>query len=212
AQNRRARRRRGRTARAALRLFRTGLPCFVARVFGARAERAVRAAVREARGKPVRPLARRGWRQGQSAGWSGARLRSREADRGALPQRAGSRHQIKQVHEGRPLMDLIIRNARLSTRPEDRPVDIGVENGRIAAIAPALAADGKEHDAAGGVVCAGLIETHIHLDKSRIIERCPPEETREVSPVKSVAPMKKTWTVEDVHARAARTLEECIKH
>jgi cytosine deaminase len=109
-------------------------------------------------------------------------------------------------------MDLIIRNARLSTRPSDPPVDIGVENGRIAAIAPALAAEGREHDAAGGLVCAGLIETHIHLDKSRIIDRCPPEEMREVSPVKSVAPMKPTFTVEDVHARAARTLEECILH
>jgi cytosine deaminase len=109
-------------------------------------------------------------------------------------------------------MDLIIRNARLSTRPEDGPVDIGVENGRIAAIAPKLAAQGKEYAAAGGIVCAGLIETHIHLDKSRIIDRCLPEETREVSPVKSVAPMKKTWTVEDIHARAARTLEECILH
>ena len=108
-------------------------------------------------------------------------------------------------------MDLIIRNARLSTRAEE-VVDIGVENGRIAAIAPKLGTQGKEHDAAGGLVCAGLIETHIHLDKSRIIERCPPEETREVNPVKSVAPMKKTWTVEDVHARAARTLEECIRH
>src|SRR5215470_8793720 len=109
-------------------------------------------------------------------------------------------------------MDLIIRNARLSTRPADTALDIGVENGRIAAIAPALAADGREHDAAGGLACAGLIETHIHLDKSRIIERCPPEETREVSPVRSVAPLKQTFTVEDVRMRAARTLEECILH
>jgi cytosine/creatinine deaminase len=109
-------------------------------------------------------------------------------------------------------MDLIIRNARLSTRPTGGPLDIGIENGRIAAIAPALAADGREYDAKGGVACAGLIETHIHLDKSRIIERCPPEETREISPVKSVAPLKKTFTVEDVRLRAARTLEECIKH
>jgi cytosine/creatinine deaminase len=107
-------------------------------------------------------------------------------------------------------MDLIIRNARSSTRPAEELVDIGIENGRIAVIAPALAADGQEHDAAGGLVCAGLIETHIHLDKSRIIERCPPEETREISPVKSVAPLKKTFTVEDVRLRAARTLEECI--
>lgn len=109
-------------------------------------------------------------------------------------------------------MDLIIRNARLSTRPGDTQVDIGVEGGRIAALGPALAAEGQEHDAAGGLVCAGLIETHIHLDKSRLIERCPPEETREINPVKSVAPMKKNFTVDDVRSRAARTLEECILH
>ena len=109
-------------------------------------------------------------------------------------------------------MDLIIRNARVSTRPADPPVDIGVERGRIAAIAPALAADGAQYDAAGGLVCAGLIETHIHLDKSRIIERCPPEEGRDVNPVKSVAPLKKTFTVEDTYKRAERTLQECILH
>jgi cytosine deaminase len=108
-------------------------------------------------------------------------------------------------------MDLIIRRAGLSSRPEAL-VDIGIESGRIAAIMPALAADGPEYDAAEGLVCAGLIETHIHLDKSRIIERCPPEETRDVNPVTSVALLKKTFTVEDVHMRAARTLEECILH
>jgi cytosine/creatinine deaminase len=109
-------------------------------------------------------------------------------------------------------MDLIIRNARLSSWPDDPPVDIGIESGRIAAIAPFLAADGREYDAAGGLACAGLIETHIHLDKSRIIDRCPPEETRDVNPVMSVAPLKKAFTVEDVQMRAARTLEECILH
>jgi cytosine deaminase len=106
-------------------------------------------------------------------------------------------------------MELIIRNARLSIRPEE-VIDIGVKNGRIAAIAPSLAANGKEHDAAGGVVCAGLIETHIHLDKSRIIDRCPPEEGREISPMRQVAALKPGFTVEDVRARAERTLIECI--
>jgi cytosine/creatinine deaminase len=109
-------------------------------------------------------------------------------------------------------MDLIIRQARLSTRPADPPVDIGIEQGRIAAIAPSLAAEGAEFDAAGGLVCAGLVETHIHLDKSCIIERCPPEEGRDVNPVKSVAPLKPTFTVEDTYRRAARTLEECVLH
>ena len=109
-------------------------------------------------------------------------------------------------------MDLIIRSARLSNRLADGPLDIGVERGRIVAIERRLDTDCREHDAAGGLVCGGLVETHIHLDKARIIDRCPPEESRDISPVKSVAPMKKTFTVEDVRLRAARTLEECVLH
>jgi len=31
----------------------------------------------------------------------------------------------------------------------------------------------ETYDAGGRLVCAGLIESHIHLDKSRIADRCP---------------------------------------
>ena len=110
-------------------------------------------------------------------------------------------------------MDLIIRNARLADRPRgDPPVNIGIEHGRIVAIAPGLDADGEVYDAKGRLACAGLIETHIHLDKSRIIERCAPQERRTLSPVLGVTPLKKTMSVEDVRIRAERTLEECILH
>src|ERR1700694_127115 len=108
-------------------------------------------------------------------------------------------------------MDLIIRNARLSDRIGE-PLDIGIENGRIAAIEHAIAADAAEYDAQGRLACPGLIETHIHLDKSRIIDRCAPQERSRLSPVTSVKPLKKSMTVEDVRARAERTLQECIKH
>ena len=86
-------------------------------------------------------------------------------------------------------MDLIVRNARPGG---GSPVDIGIENGRIAAIAPRLAAEGPSFDAKGRLACPGLIETHIHLDKSRIIERCAPQERRTLSPILSVAPLKKS--------------------
>ena len=110
-------------------------------------------------------------------------------------------------------MDLIIRNARLSDRARDHPpVDIGIENGRIAAIETRLAAGAPAYDAGGRLACAGLVETHIHIDKSRIVERCAPQERRTLSPVLSVAPLKKAMSVEDVRARAARTLEQCVMH
>ena len=107
-------------------------------------------------------------------------------------------------------MDLIVRNIRRVAAPDDAPVDIAVEGGRIVAIGPGLAGNGESYDAGGRLACAGLIETHIHLDKSRIIDRCPLPEGRRVNPVTTVAPLKPTMTVEDIYGRAETTLRECL--
>lgn len=109
-------------------------------------------------------------------------------------------------------MDLIVRNARLSHRPVDELIDIGVENGRIVAIEHALGADAVAYDAGGRMVCAGLVETHIHLDKSRIIDRCAPEVGRASDQIKRVSPLKPSMTVEDVRMRAEATLVQSILH
>src|SRR6266436_10282624 len=109
-------------------------------------------------------------------------------------------------------MDLLIRNARLADRASDEPVDIGVGNGRIVAIARGLVADARVYDAGARLVCPGLIETHIHIDKSRIIDRCAPQQRAKLSPVKGVTPLKPGMSVEDVYKRAAETVERCIMH
>lgn len=110
-------------------------------------------------------------------------------------------------------MDLIIRNVRVAgCLPRDPLVDIGIAAGRIAAVEPALDATGQVYDAKGKLACPGLIETHIHLDKSRIIDRCAPQERAALSPILGVAPLKKAMSVEDVRMRAERTLEECVLH
>jgi len=106
-------------------------------------------------------------------------------------------------------MDFVIRNVRL---PEGASADIGFERGRIAAIERSITAQAPTYDAKGCLACAGLVETHIHLDKSRIIDRCAPAPRRTLSPVASVAPIKHTMTVEDNYQRAERTLEQCIVH
>jgi len=106
-------------------------------------------------------------------------------------------------------MDLVIRNARPADRP-DPPVDIGISDGRIAEVGPRLGIEAPAFDAAGRLVCAGLVETHIHLDKSRIIDRCGPEEGRDVAAVKRIRPLKPQMTVADVRARAETTLEAAI--
>src|ERR1700720_910981 len=110
------------------------------------------------------------------------------------------------------MMDLIIRNARLADRSSVELSDIGVSNSRIVAIERALAAEAEVYDAEGRLACPGLIESHIHLDKSRIIDRCAPQERTRLSPIKGVAPLKKGMTIEDVRSRAEQTLVQCITH
>src|SRR5690349_14192229 len=109
-------------------------------------------------------------------------------------------------------MDLIVRNVRLAGNRADEPVDIGVVGGNIVAIEKGLTAEAETYDAGGRLACSGLIETHIHLDKSRILDRAPPETVRKINPMKQVAALKGGFTARDVRARAERTLTECILH
>jgi cytosine deaminase len=108
-------------------------------------------------------------------------------------------------------MDLIVRNARLATAPEAAPVDIGVTDGKIVAVQPGLLVDAPSYDAQGCLTCSGLVETHIHLEKSRIADRCAPETGRQPMAMERVSAVKHTFTVGDAYQRAARTLENCIK-
>ncbi len=107
-------------------------------------------------------------------------------------------------------MDLIIRNARMLSGNELRVADVGIRGETIAAIAPSLVADARELDAAGCLVIPGMIETHIHLDKTCIMDRCHIEEGTVAEAVRKTAAAKRDFTVEDVYARGKRTLERCI--
>ena len=109
-------------------------------------------------------------------------------------------------------MDLIVRDARILRDGELVNVDIAVEGERIAGIAPALAADGPELKAEGCLVVPGLIETHIHLDKTCILDRCRLEEGTVAEAVRETAAAKRGFTVEDVYARGRKTLERCVSH
>jgi cytosine deaminase len=109
-------------------------------------------------------------------------------------------------------MDLIVRDARILRDGELVNVDIAVEGKTIAAIAPALAADGPELKAEGCLVVPGLIETHIHLDKTCILDRCRIEEGTVAEAVRETATAKRGFTVEDTYERGKKTLERCISH
>lgn len=111
--------------------------------------------------------------------------------------------------------DLIVRNARVTVAgggaKADAPLnDIGVRDGRIAVIEAGLTGDGEELDAGGSLVSPGLIESHIHLDKSRILDRSSPAPDRGIDHMKRVAAVKPGFTVEDVYERARASLETSL--
>jgi cytosine deaminase len=106
-------------------------------------------------------------------------------------------------------MDLVLRNARILGR-NGTTFDIGIERERIAAIEPQLAAEAREIDLEGRLVSPPFIETHIHLDKSCILDRCKAAKGDLEEAIAEVAQAKRDFTPEDVYQRARRTLEKSI--
>src|SRR4051794_18867615 len=115
------------------------------------------------------------------------------------------------VSLGRRVMplDLVLRQGRLAGS-EQAPLDIGIANGRIAEIAAHIAAEAPEERLDGRLVIAGFVESHIHLDKSRILDRCDCKEGTLAEAIASVAAAKRAFTEPDTYARAQRTLEKAI--
>ena len=111
------------------------------------------------------------------------------------------------------MFDTVLRNGRIAGL-EHETVDIGLRDGRIAAIGPKLepgTSDGtREFALDGHLVIPGFVETHIHLDKSCISDRCACRTGTLREAIESVAAAKLAFTEDDIYARARRTLEKAI--
>lgn len=109
-------------------------------------------------------------------------------------------------------MDLIVRNARLhptgGAHPE--PVDVGVADGRIAAIRPPgeLKPDGAtELDAEGQLLSPPLVDPHVHMDAVLTVgEPRFNESGTLIEGILTWAERKPTLTHEDVKARALEAI------
>ena len=101
----------------------------------------------------------------------------------------------------------MLRNATLA---DGERADIGIEAGRIAAIAPHIESQAPAADAGGRLVVPGFVETHLHLDKACILDRCRPERGTLEEAIGHVARAKRGFTHEDVTARAGRALDKAI--
>src|SRR5687768_5163303 len=106
-------------------------------------------------------------------------------------------------------VDLVLRHCRIAGR-EEASVDIGIKDGLIAAIETQLPDSARSEDVGGRLVLPGFVETHIHLDKSCILDRCRNQSGALDHAIAAVAAAKRAFTEEDVYARAQRTLEKAI--
>jgi cytosine/creatinine deaminase len=105
--------------------------------------------------------------------------------------------------------DLILRNACVAGR-EPQTFDVGIADGRVAALESRIEADAPVEDVGGRLVLGGLVETHIHLDKSCILDRCAAHEGTLVEAIAEVAKAKRGFTADDIYGRGRRTLEKAI--
>jgi len=105
-------------------------------------------------------------------------------------------------------LDLVLNGALL---PEiaDHPLAIGVTGGRIAAIGSSPMDAAIQHDAGGRLVLPGFVDSHIHLDKSCILDRCRAEGSL-AEAIAEVARLKRDFDEDDVYRRAETTLVKAI--
>jgi cytosine deaminase len=108
---------------------------------------------------------------------------------------------------------LLIQGARIAGS-EAELQDIEVRDGVIARLGPDLAVGSAMEvlDVGGRLVSAGLVETHIHLDKAMVIDQVDASGGTLAAAIQEVAALKLGFTPEDVHDRASAVLDKSIGH
>ncbi|AKO53396.1 amidohydrolase [Marinobacter psychrophilus] len=104
---------------------------------------------------------------------------------------------------------ILFKNLRLPNQP-NRMTELRVEHGRFIETFADDASPLTEIDLGGNLVLPGLIETHIHLDKACIMDRCKLKEGTLKEAVASTSAAKAEFTEADVYQRGARILEQAI--
>jgi cytosine deaminase len=107
------------------------------------------------------------------------------------------------------LFDLVIRNVRIEEA--GALTDIAVRDGRIVSLGSNLRCEAVEHvDGEGAFAFSGFVDSHVHLDKACILDRCTICEGTLAEAVRETARIKAGFEEDDVYARAARVVERAI--
>ena len=103
---------------------------------------------------------------------------------------------------------LKVINARLGDG--NRCTELYVENGHFVASFSSYTSHWETLDLHGQLVLPGLIETHIHLDKACIMQRCHLHEGTLAEAVAQTRAAKAEFTEDDVYRRGAQVLDKAI--
>jgi cytosine deaminase len=106
-------------------------------------------------------------------------------------------------------MDLVIRNAISDTSGE--PVEVGITNGLITAVAPAgLPPAEQEIDAGGGMLSPALLESHFHLENALLWDGVINQSGTLHEAIELYAKVKQALTVDDIVARAGQAIRAAV--
>jgi cytosine/creatinine deaminase len=105
--------------------------------------------------------------------------------------------------------DLVVAGCR---RPPDaEPADIGIRDGRIAALGDLSRTAARQRvEAEGRLVVPGFVDAHVHLDKAYLLDRAPSREGTLAEAIRVTGEAKRTFTVDDVRLRARRLLDRAV--
>ena len=106
------------------------------------------------------------------------------------------------------MFDLIVRNAYL--RGRDGVWDIAIKGEHIQAIERQIVADAPLADVGGCIVLPGFCDTHVHLDKACLLDRCGHDHATLADAIAAVSELKSGFDVQDVYDRGARCLDRAI--
>jgi cytosine deaminase len=108
------------------------------------------------------------------------------------------------------MLDILVKNARLDDH--EASVDIGIVGETIHLLQANITDSARVTlEANHQFVCAGFYETHIHLDKVCILDRCSVEKGSKEEAAAESKKAKQDFTEDDVFARASRIVEMAIK-
>lgn len=103
-----------------------------------------------------------------------------------------------------------LKNVQLSGH--EGLVVLKIEDGKVSEIRSDFSVVDNEIDCEGKLLIPGYVESHIHLDKACILDRCMIEKGTLEEAVNEVSTAKADFNEEDVYARGSRVIEKAIKN